>query len=49
MQTGALSVINSVYDPLGFVSPVFLEGKLIPTATRHHGEEGEWERSPWLG
>ena len=28
-RRGVLSVINSVYDPLGLVSPVILEGKLI--------------------
>ena len=28
-QRGVLSVINSVYDPLGFVSPVIVDRKLI--------------------
>lgn len=40
-RRGVLSAVNSLYDPLGFVAPVTIQGKLI--LRRLTAENGDWD------
>ena len=45
-RRGVLSVVNSVYDPLGFVVPVMLEGRKILQELVHMGERTKENNTP---
>ena len=45
-RRGVLSIVNSVYDPLGFAVPVMLEGRKILQQLVHMGERTKENNTP---
>ncbi|XP_068717276.1 uncharacterized protein [Montipora capricornis] len=48
-RRGVLSIVNSVYNPLGFAVPVMLEGRKILLQLVHMGERTKENNTPWPG
>ena len=42
-RRGVLSVINSIYDPLGFVAPVVIKGKLLMQSMMSTMVDNDWD------
>ncbi|XP_056377073.1 uncharacterized protein LOC130273782 isoform X1 [Hyla sarda] len=42
-KRGVLSTVNSLYDPLGFVAPIIMQGKALLRQTTTEQEQSDWD------